>query len=109
MIEAFPDNPPEFLTRTPYAYNDVDQIQSELERAGFSDISIDALETITSASTACHPAIAMIHGTPLRNEIEERDSSALESVTDRATAALAARFGEGPISASIRGYVVVAR
>jgi hypothetical protein len=51
----------------------------------------------------------MIHGTPMRNEIEERDASALELVTDRASEAIAARFGNGPVSAKIRAHVATAK
>ena len=46
--------------------------------------------------------------TPLRNEIETRDSSLLEHVTDLATEAIAARFGNGPVSGKIRGHIVAA-
>jgi hypothetical protein len=55
-----------------------------------------------------HPAIAYCQGTPLRNEIEARDASRLDDVTDRASEAIAARFGDGPVTAKIRAHVVTA-
>ncbi len=54
------------------------------------------------------PAIAYCQGTPLRNEIEARDASLLDYFTDRATVAIAARFGSGPVAGKIRGHIVVA-
>jgi hypothetical protein len=52
--------------------------------------------------------VAYCQGTPLRNEIEERDADLLEHVTDRATEAIAERFGSGEVSARIRGHVITA-
>lgn len=40
----FLDDPPQFLTRTPFAYFDLDLIRSELGTAGFSDVSFETLE-----------------------------------------------------------------
>jgi hypothetical protein len=63
---------------------------------------------MSSAPSPRHPAVAYCQGTPLRNEIEERDADLLEHVTDRATEAIAERFGSGEVSARIRGYVISA-
>ena len=106
--EVFSDDPPMFLARTPHGYHDVEQIRADLVAAGFSEIAIETLEKISSAPTARHAAIGYAQGTPLRNEIEERDAGALELVTDRATALIAARFGDGPVSAKIRGHILIA-
>ena len=38
--DVFPDNPPNFLGRTPYGYYNLDLIKEELEGAGFSQINI---------------------------------------------------------------------
>jgi len=105
---VFPDDPPSFLARIPHGYYDFELIQEELLTAGFSKISIDTLEETSVAPSPRHPAVAYCQGTPLRNEIESRDASLLEHVTDRATEAIAARFGNGPVSAMIRGHVVTA-
>ncbi len=43
------------------------------------------------------------------NEIEGRDASLLEQVTERAEKAIADRFGTGSVSARIRGHVITAR
>ena len=105
---VFPNDPPRFLARTPHGYHDVDFVREELGKAGFSQISINTLEEISSAPSPRHPAIAYCQGTPLRNEIEARDASLLEHVTDLATEAIAAQFGNGPVSGKIRGHIIAA-
>ncbi len=105
---VFPDDPPRFLARTPHGYHDVELIGDELGKAGFSQVSITTLEKNSSAPSPRHPAVAYCEGTPLRNEIESRDAGLLGHVTDRATEAIAARFGNGPVTGKIRGHVVAA-
>ena len=106
---VFPDDPPCFLARTPHGYYDFELIEDELILAGFSEISFDTLEETSTAPSPRHPAIAYCQGTPLRNEIDSRDASLLEHVTDEATKAIAARFGNGAVSGKIRGHVVTAK
>jgi ubiquinone/menaquinone biosynthesis C-methylase UbiE len=105
---VFPHDPPRFLARTPHGYHDEKQIRAELKAAGFTNVSIDAVDAISTAPTALDPAIAYCQGTPLRNEIEARDASQLEDATKRAAEALACRFGKGAIDGRIRALVVTA-
>jgi len=105
---VFPDDPPQFLARAPHGYHDVEQIRDDLTRAGFSQIAVTTLEETSTALSPRHAATAYCEGTPLRNEIEARDAGLLSHVTERATEAIAARFGEGPVAGKIRGHVIVA-
>jgi ubiquinone/menaquinone biosynthesis C-methylase UbiE len=105
---VFPDDPPRFLARTPHGYHDAELIGQELNDAGFSRVSISTLDETSPAPSPRQPAVAYCQGTPLRNEIEARDPSLLDLVTDRATGAIAERYGDGPVSAKIRGLVIVA-
>ena len=105
---AFPYDPPQFLPRTPHGYHDVARIRQELQAAGFSQISISTREEMSHAPSPQHAAVAYCQGTPLRNEIESRDASSLDAVTDRAAAAIAERCGDGPVSAKIQGHVNMA-
>ena len=105
---VFPDDPPRFLARTPHGYHDVELIREELASAGFSRISIATLEKTSRAPSPRQPAVAYCQGTPLRNEIEARDASLLDWITDRASEAIAERYGKGPVSGKIQGHVVVA-
>ncbi len=106
--EVFPDDPPRFLARTPHGHHDVTRIRAELAAAGFIDVSIDTVEKVSAAPSPRHPAIAYCEGTPLRNEIEARDATRLAEVTERATQAIAARFGTGEVSAKIRAHIITA-
>ncbi len=105
---VFPDDPPLFLARTPHGYNDVKQIEEDLREAGFSQILITTLEKVSQASSPRHPAIGYCQGTPLRGEIELRDATLLDLVTDRAAKAIAEHHGDGVVSGRIRGHVVEA-
>ena len=104
----FPDDPPLFLARTPHGYHDPDRIRSDVEAAGFSGVRITAMEHTSTAASPDIPAIAYTQGTPLRNEIEARDASRLTEATEAATAAMRARFGDGPVAGKICAYVVEA-
>jgi len=108
LAEVFPHDPPRFMARTPHGYNDGERIRKELNAAGFTKVSIEVLEERSRASSPLEAAIAYCQGTPLRNEIESRDESLLESATRRAADALERRFGKGAIEGRIRALVVTA-
>jgi len=108
LAAVFPNDPPRFLSRTPHGYHDVERIRADLNAAGFSNISIDAVDERSTAASPLDPAIAFCQGTPLRNEIEARDASRLEEATKRAAEALAHRFGNGAIEGRIRASVITA-
>jgi ubiquinone/menaquinone biosynthesis C-methylase UbiE len=105
----FPDDPPRFLARTPHGHYDVDRLREQLRTAGFVDVSADAVEARSKAASARDAAVAYVQGTPLRNEVESRDPARLEEATDRATQAIARRFGSGAIDGLIRAYVITAQ
>src|SRR5215217_7952464 len=63
----FSSDPPLFLARTPHGYHDVQQIEAELQKAGFSATEIVTLEKRSDAPNARDPAIAYCQGTPLRS------------------------------------------
>lgn len=108
LAVLFPHDPPRFMARTPHGYHDVERIRAELNAAGFVDISVDAVDDRSKASSPLDPAIAYCQGTPLRNEIETRDASRLEDATKQAAEALARRFGSGAIEGRIRAFVITA-
>jgi ubiquinone/menaquinone biosynthesis C-methylase UbiE len=108
LATLFPHDPPRFMARTPHGYHDAERIRQELNAAGFSNISLDAVDGKSKASSPRDPAIAYCQGTPLRNEIEVRDASRLEEATQKATEALAQRFGTGAIEGRIRAFVITA-
>src|SRR4051812_21570569 len=109
LAKLFPDDPPRFLARTPHGYHDRALIEAELRAAGFSDVGIETRADQSRAPSPRHPAVAYCQGTPLRNEIEARNSSGLEAATDCAAAEIARRHGLGEVAAKIQAHVIMAR
>ncbi|HXX25863.1 MAG TPA: class I SAM-dependent methyltransferase [Pseudolabrys sp.] len=108
LAEMFPSDPPIFMARTPHGHHDIARIRADLTAAGFSDISTEARNERSKAPSARDVATAYCEGSPLRNEIEARDKTRLQEATSRAAAAIAKRFGAGPVDGRIRAIVVTA-
>jgi ubiquinone/menaquinone biosynthesis C-methylase UbiE len=107
LESLFPKDQPRFLARTPHGYYDHRVIERDLLDGGFTNpIRIDTVAARSRAISSRIPAIAYCQGTPLRNEIEARDANRLDEATDVAEAALAKRFGHGPIEGKIQAHVV---
>jgi SAM-dependent methyltransferase len=107
VARLFPEDPPQFLARTPHGYHDPAVIERDLAEGGFAARpSIVTLAASSPADSARVPAVAYCQGTPLRNEIEERDASRLAEATDEAERAVEERFGPGPIDAKIQAHIV---
>jgi ubiquinone/menaquinone biosynthesis C-methylase UbiE len=108
LASVFPDDPPRFLARIPHGYHDPDTIRKELRTAGFSSISIETRSDVARAPSAREPATAYCQGTPLRAEIEARDTTRLLEATQKASEAIAAKFGRDAVESQIRALVVTA-
>jgi ubiquinone/menaquinone biosynthesis C-methylase UbiE len=108
VAELFPDDPPRFLARTPHGYHDGKQIRAELAEAGFTAVTIDAVDARSKAASPRDPAVAYCQGTPLRNEIEARGASRLEEATNHAAEAMAQKYGKGAVDGRIRAFVISA-
>jgi ubiquinone/menaquinone biosynthesis C-methylase UbiE len=107
LAAVFPNDPPRFLARTPHGYHEK-QIRAELKAAGFTNVSFDAVDARSKASSPRDPAVAYCQGTPLRNEIEARGAPGLEEATNRAADAMARKFGTGAVDGRIRALVISA-
>ena len=107
-LEAvFPTDPPRFLARTPHGYHDRATIERDLAAGGFTGPArIDTVAARSRAESSRVPALAYCQGTPLRSEIEARDSSGLHEATDVAAAAIARRFGPRAVDGKIQAHVV---
>lgn len=108
LADVYPADPPRFLARTPHGHYDTGVYRSELEAAGFTDITIEPLDAISSASDPETPSIAYCQGTPLRIEIEAVDPAGLHSATAHATEAIASSFGLGHVEGRIRAFIITA-
>ena len=109
VASVFPEDPPQFLARTPHGYHDTARIRREVHEAGFPGVQIETVQLRSRAASHRDPAIAFCHGTPMRNEIETRDPGRLDEATEAAAAAVKARFGAGPIDGKIQAIVITAR
>ncbi|TAK74048.1 MAG: hypothetical protein EPO16_11505 [Dehalococcoidia bacterium] len=58
------------------------------------------------AASPAHPAIGFCRGTPLSAEIERRDPALLQPAIERATAAVAERFGLTSIDGKIQAHIL---
>lgn len=103
----FPNDPPRFMARVPHGYHDAAVIAQDLEGGGFSGpLQFTTVAARSRADSPRIPAVAYCEGTPLRSEIEARDSSRLDEATGIAAAAIASRFGEGAVDGQIQAHVV---
>lgn len=105
VAACFPEDPPQFLRRTPHGHHDVSILRKALGEAGFNKVSVEHLAKQSRAASHRDPAIGFCQGTPLRSEIEARATKTLESVTEAAAEAVARRFGRGPITGNIQAIV----
>ena len=109
LESLFPNDPPRFFVRTPHGYHDRATIERDLAAGGFAR-QIDFV-TVSAKSRAASPhdaAVAMVQGTPLRNEIEARDPTKLGEATDVSAEAIAQRFGRGAVEGNIQAHVIAA-
>ena len=89
------------MERGPFSYADPALIERDLLAAGFTDIKLETV-ALTSRVSARDAAQGMVHGSPLRSEIEQRDPSALDRALDAVTAALERWDGiDAPMSAHV--------
>jgi len=107
LESLFPKDPPRFMARTPHGYHDHRIIERDLANGGFiASPRIDTVAARSRATSSRVPAIAYCQGTPLRNEIETRDSARLGEATDIAAEAIGKRFGRGAVDGKIQAHIV---
>jgi ubiquinone/menaquinone biosynthesis C-methylase UbiE len=108
LQRVFPNDPPQFMARTPHGYHDPSRVRADLMEAGFTDIEIETVAHRSRANSPHDPAAAFCQGTPMRGEIEARGAPGLEAATAQCAEALARRFGNGPIEGRIKALVISA-
>ena len=97
-----------FLTRIPHGYFDVSVLQDDLARAGFKQQpSVSTVSARSRADGPSLPAVALCQGTPMRNELEAQGPEMLQLATEQASAAMATRFGTGPVEGQLQALVVL--
>jgi len=94
MARLFPDNPPMFMQRGPFSYDDPELVRRDLAAAGFRDVDIEVVELSSRSPSAREAAIGLCYGSPMRVELEEYGEDALERTLDSLIEA--SRPYEGP-------------
>ena len=107
IAALFPNDPPDFMARGPYGYNDVAAIERALKAAGFARVEAETLKKRLRATARDH-ATGTCQGGPLRNEIEKRDPNGLERATDAVAKALEEKFGKGEFEAKSQAIFITA-
>jgi len=108
LAQAFPDDPPRFLARTPHGCHDIHALRQELVDAGFEhEADIVTLPMRACAESPSQPALGFCQGTPLRAEIEKRAPGRLPEMTAYAARAIGERFGVGPLDTLMQAHVVI--
>ncbi|MBW8815518.1 MAG: methyltransferase domain-containing protein [Caulobacterales bacterium] len=94
LAEAFPADPPDFLTRVVNGYHDEAVIGEALIAAGFSEAGFEIVTLPTPVASAQAAAFGLTHGSPLRPDLEARGR--LAEVEAAVAARIRARFGDPP-------------
>jgi hypothetical protein len=68
VAALFPEDPPRFLARTPYADYDIGTIRGELVEAGFSSVAAETVQQISRAPSQA--VIGLCEGSPWRSKPE---------------------------------------
>jgi ubiquinone/menaquinone biosynthesis C-methylase UbiE len=108
VVEAldarFPDDPPQFLRRTPYGHHDADTIARALVEARFQSVASETV-TLRGRGTAEDAAMGLCAGCPTAPEIEARAPGRLREVTSEIAAAVARRVGDGEVDGRLQAFV----
>jgi SAM-dependent methyltransferase len=107
LRQAFPDDPPPFLTAVPHGYHDPDRIRADVESGGFTDVALETITCTGHASSAADIAVGFCTGSPVRADIESRGD--LVATTALVEGVVAGILGSGPITADMVAHVVTAR
>jgi ubiquinone/menaquinone biosynthesis C-methylase UbiE len=108
LARLFPADPPAFMERLPHGYHDLIAIAADVKAAGFSSIETETIGHVATAATPLDAATAYCQGSPLRSEIEARQTPSLQDATQAVADDLEKMFGSGPIHGAIRAHVVAA-
>jgi SAM-dependent methyltransferase len=104
LAVLFPDDPPAFLTRVPYAYSEPQRIRADVEASGLTDVRIEHTDLVGEAVSARAIAEGFALGTPLRFELADR--GALDTLVSALGDQLVALLGSGPVRGHLGAMVV---
>jgi ubiquinone/menaquinone biosynthesis C-methylase UbiE len=101
----FAQDPPQHLQRAPFGFGDPEVLTDLLRDGGFEDVVVDVVEKAGTAPSAREVAAGLIEGSPLVDEIRQRDASRLPAVIGAVSRAIARRHGDRPVKTRIAALV----
>jgi SAM-dependent methyltransferase len=104
VTELFPDDPPDFLARTPHGYHDTSQIERDVAAGGLGVEACERLVLRGRAESARSLAEGFCYGTPLRFALRERGD--LNALAEQVAQRMTRRLGPGPVEGDLAGYLV---
>ena len=110
VAATLPDNPPDFLARTPFGYHDPDAILADVEAGGFTSVEVEHVTLPHPPVPARSAAEGMCLGSPLRAEIEAHGPDALPRAVEAAERSLEPLSdGHGRINATMTALIITAK
>jgi len=106
VVGQYLSRDPESLVSPPY--NDVAKVQADLAAAGFASITAEDVIQSTRSGSPREAAISQCHGGLVRAAIDAHMPERLDEITEAATAAIAARFGNGSIESPLHAILFAA-
>jgi len=107
IARFFPVDPPQFYM-IPFGFHDSALIRSMLGQAGFADVQIESVGMESRSPSAAHVAVGLVRGNPVVNAIQERGGVEVGTVIAAVENALRGRYGDSPLKARMRAWVVIA-
>ena len=104
----FPGDPPRFF-EAPFSCHRVDPIRDGLDEAGFADLRIAVLSVDKTVPDVPAFAHALVHGSPLADEIRARGGVGSERIVAALAEALPREFGATPTHIPLQAIVFEAR
>ena len=105
LQRLFPEAPPQFL-KAPFSYDDPDEIRRLL--GGFIQVSVARVELPSESPSAEDIANGLVRGTPLANDLTQRNRP-VDEIVRAVAAAIAAKCGQRPARGRMRALVAEAR
>lgn len=107
LKDLFPEDPMTFFEDLPFSYYDLDQIRSDLEDAGFENISLSKIQKTSEAESAAKIAYAFLRGTPVFDLVTEQDGD-FDAIALEAGHRLAGAFGDNPVRGQSQAILIQA-
>jgi ubiquinone/menaquinone biosynthesis C-methylase UbiE len=93
------------LFNLPFSMNDHSAIKKVLQQAGFSKITIESVDKVSSSSTAKEAAYGLARGGTIYNEITKHHPVWVEEITATVEKELGEKFGTAPMNAPMKAVV----